>query len=169
MGIRQERRNFINNFLIKNVLIKYLKFKNYFFYDFFINNRWFTYKRQLPILNIFWRIKPSLIPYYNANFQIASHTVRRLIQSFFSSKIQIYRYEGWIIIIWYIYNKTFKHINPRNFKSTLKIFKKIDLYQTKIPLLYIKYYILYKLKLESTQLINYIIYVNYISNYTWFK
>lgn len=156
IGIRQDRRNFLNNFLIKNLLITYLKFKNYFFYEFYCNNRWFKLPKYKIDMNIFWRDKPAIIPYYNANIKFASSINRRLILNFFSSKIQIMRYEDWIIVIWYVYNKTTKYIRSLTKKDDFYLFHDREIYQAKTPLIYLKYYILIKLKLSSQQLVNYL-------------
>jgi len=156
IGIRQDRRNFLNNFIIKKLLLMYLKFKNYFFYELYGNNRWFSLNKKPINMNIFWREKPSLIPYYNANIKIASAINRRLLLNIFSSKIQIMRYEEWIIVIWYIYNKSTKFIRSVTFTEDFYLFNEREVYKSNSSLLYIKYYILIKLKLSQSPLINYI-------------
>lgn len=156
IGIRQDRRNFLNNFIIKQLLLMYLKFKNYFFYELCSNNKWFPLKKKILNMNIFWREKPSLIPYYKANIKIASAITRRLLLNIFSSKIQIMRYEGWLIVIWYIYNKSSKQIRSFSFTDDYYLFHELERYSNNTPLLYLKYYILSKLKTTQTSLINFI-------------
>lgn len=162
VGIRKEKKNFLNNFIIKQVLINFVKYKNYFFYEFFYNNKWFEYNKNNLNINMFWRTKPIILKLiiYRKTLKVNNIRTRICHLNVFSSKIQIFRYEDWIIVIWFIYDKYTKTQFIIEHQS--KFLKKyITMYESKIPLFYIKYFILYKLKYyKSLNTYN----VNYINN-----
>lgn len=157
-SINKDKRNFLNNFIIKRVLIQFMKFSNFFLYEFYYNNRWFGFKKRFDSHNKYWRLKPSIIPWYQINMEFNFYWYRFNQSLFYSSKVQIMRYNNWIIVLWFLYEiKNFQKQKIETFnKLVLKYAKR---YSVSLSFIYIKYYILHKIKYYN---MNKSIKINYI-------
>lgn len=135
-----------------------MKFHNFFLYEFYYNNRWFGFKKKFDSHNTYWRLKPSIIPMYKANMEFNFYWYRFNQSLFYSSRIQILRYNDWIIVLWFLYEiKNFKKEKLETFNRLMKKYAKR--YAFFFVYVYIRYYIMYKLKyfsLNSNFKINYI-------------
>lgn len=145
IGIRQDKRNFINNFIIKKLLITYFKFSNYFFFDLYHNNKWFNFKCEKASSSLFWKLKACIYDFFGKRLFTNYYWTRLYKTNNYSTKIQIFRYEGWLIVSWFLYEKT--SWNALNKNSILSKNKKFYWMSVSFnSLLYIKFFILWKLK-----------------------
>lgn len=166
IGIRQDRRNFINNFIIKKLIIIYFKFSNYFFFDLYHNNKWFNFTIKKTSSSLFWKLKACIYDFFGKRLYTNYYWSRLFKTNFYSTKIQIFRYEDWIIVSWFLYNKTTWRIS--NSIRTKKLFSKNRRFYwmsvSFTSLLYLKFFIilkLKKLKYSKTPNMDLIKYVNY--------
>jgi len=111
VGKWEDKRNFINSLTIKRLMIYYIKLNNYFIHEYYANNKWFNVntKDYRGFRNLYWRVKTSIIPYYSMNKPFVRYEWRARMLSFYTSRLQIYRYEGWLIIGWFVFNSSGKY------------------------------------------------------------
>lgn len=163
IGIRQDRRNFINNFIIKKLIIIYFKFSNYFFFDLYHNNKWFNFTIKKVSSSLFWKLKACVYDFFGKRLYTNYYWSRLFKTNFYSTKIQIFRYENWILISWFLYNKTSWSFLSKNKNKILSKNKKFYWMSVSFSsLLYLKFFILLKLKklkyskISNTELLTYV-------------
>lgn len=114
-----DKRNFLNNILIKKILIYLYSYTSLRFKNIFYNNKWFLNLKHNHInLNIFYREKIARVHFRD---EVSHYFIRQKMFYHFSSKIQIFRFNNWLCVIWYLYNQNF---NLNKFKKFVPVKKK---------------------------------------------
>ncbi len=124
-----DKRNFLNNFIIKKLLIYLFSYSSIKLNNLFYNNKWFpVIKHITPCKMLFYKQQMAKLHYRE---EITYYYVRYRVFIHFSSKIQIMRARKWIFIIWYLYSQDHKQIKF-NYYLNPKLLKEINDRQQKL-------------------------------------
>lgn len=105
-----DRRNFLNNFVIKKLLIFLFSYSSIQWNNIFFHNKWFKKIKHLkPNKMCFYRIKEAKLRW--TDYCSVDYYIRYKPFFHFSSKIQIMRTDKWICIMWYLYSRNDKQYN----------------------------------------------------------
>ncbi len=99
-------KGLVNRELIKKILVSFFSFGYLLFNRFFFSKKWF-YKINLIKNNDFLLKFFRRVDIVNKNLNIKTFFIgRKLLYNYYSSKIWIHNYQNWIIINWFIFNKS---------------------------------------------------------------
>ena len=114
-----DRRGFLNNFLIKKLLIYLFSFASIKLNNLFFHNKWFPIlKHKIPHKMLYYRQKRAKLHYRD---EITYYYIRYRVFWHFSSKIQILQTIKWVCIIWYLYSQ-----NSKQFDFKFYLIKKLN-------------------------------------------